>query len=96
VSPAVTAFKPTGYTTAGNTVSFDYDCSGIEEVDPTAKGPAPACSALNCTGVGFQYTSRTGPGVNPLCGSTAQVTCTKSGLQCLAVVTQVAEGIRCH
>ena len=96
VFPHKAGFAADGYTSSGNAVSFDYDCSGMEEVDPSSKGAAPACSLLSCTGSGFQPTNRSGPGVNPLCGSKSLVTCTSGSLSCSGVVTQVSEGVRCH
>lgn len=97
VFPAAPAYMATSFTPPQGGSSFDYDCSGVEEEDPTQLGPAPACNnALACSGAGFQPTSRTGTGVNPLCGSTTLVTCKKSGLTCTAVVTQVTDGVRCR
>ena len=96
VFPNRAAYVAAGYTTSGNDVSFDYDCSGMEEVDPTSKGAAPDCTVLSCKGSGFQPTARTGPGVNSLFGSKALVTCTAGTLTCTGVVTQVTEGVRCH
>jgi hypothetical protein len=99
VFPTEVTPEPQGYTTSSSVLSFDYNCSGIEEADPTAKGLAPNCPALgylNCAGVGFQGTDRSGPGVNPVCGSKTLVTCTKSALNCIAVLTTVSEGVRCH
>ena len=96
VFPKEKDFKSTGYAVTGG-VSFDYDCSGQEEPDPTALGAAPACSSvLACTGSGFAGTGRTGVGVNPLCGSKTLVTCMQEGLACKAVQSQVPEGLRCR
>jgi hypothetical protein len=68
-----------------------------EESDPSQLGAAPACNnILNCTGSGFANTARTSPGINPLCGSKSLVTCTKMGLNCVAVTTVVSDGVRCH
>jgi hypothetical protein len=97
VSPKETDYESSSYTLASSATSFDYDCSGVEEPDPTQLGAAPACSSiLSCTGSGFAPTTRSGPGVNPLCGSTSKVTCTQVSLSCTAVVTQVSDGYRCH
>ncbi len=95
VFPMNPDFYGQGYTTSGNTLSFDYDCSGTEEIDPGAKGAAPQCNGLSCSGSGFQATSRSGSGVNDLCGSTKLVTCTGSLLNCSASVTDV-DGAPCH
>jgi len=97
VFPAALPYSATAFTPTQGGSSFDFDCSGAEEEDPTQLGAAPACNnALACSGSGFQPTSRTGPGVNPLCGSTTLVTCKKSGLTCSPLVTQVTDGVRCR
>jgi hypothetical protein len=97
VFPKEPDFEASGYTATSNGVSFDYDCSHQEESDPSQLGAAPACNnILSCTGSGFANTARTGPGINPLCGSTSRVTCTKMGLNCVAVTTVVSDGVRCH
>ena len=60
-------------------VSFDYDCSGTEEADPTnAYGAEPECGGpLSCSGVGYiaANPSRQGPGIDPRCGSTTLKRC---------------------
>ncbi len=99
VFPKEPDFEPTGYTATSTGVSFDYDCSNQEESDPTQMGAAPACASLgilNCTGSGFANTTRTGPGVNPLCGSKSLVTCTKKDLSCVGVTTLTSDGVRCR
>lgn len=95
VFPNNPAFYREGYTTSGNTLSFDYDCSNKEEIDPGALGAAPQCGVLSCSGSGFQDTGRTGSGVNGLCGSKKLVTCTPPALTCSGVVTDV-DGAPCH
>jgi hypothetical protein len=92
-------FEASSYTATSNGLSFDYDCSNKEESDPTQLGAAPACASmgiLNCVGSGFANTARTGPGVNPLCGSKSLVTCMKSNLSCVGVTTMTTEGVRCR
>jgi hypothetical protein len=97
VFPKEIDFEASGYTATSNGISFDYDCSNQEESDPSQLGAAPACNIiLNCTGSGFANTDRSGPGVNPLCGSKSLVTCTKMGLSCVAVTSVVPDGVRCH
>jgi hypothetical protein len=77
---------------SGSTSSFDYDCDNVEQADPSQFGAAVACpgTSIGCNKKGFAPTSRTGPNVNPYCGSTTLVTCTPSGLNCNAIATQVA------
>ncbi|HEX7670457.1 MAG TPA: hypothetical protein VF395_12765, partial [Polyangiaceae bacterium] len=90
--------EPTYYdaphaTAGGGGKSFDYDCSGAEEGAPGQPGLAPTCSSLSllgCSGTGYAPTTRSGPGVNQLCGSTTQVTCKANSLACASVITDVA------
>ena len=87
------------YSTSGGTDSFDYDCSGHEDGDPSQIGAAPNCGSLlgiGCAGSGFRATNRTGVGVNPLCGSRTKITCTPAPLACNAVATSVSVGYRCR
>jgi hypothetical protein len=60
-------------------ISFDYDCTGTETPDPSnAYGPVPNCGGLlNCEGAGYLPLdpARTGPGIDPRCGSTTLQRC---------------------
>ncbi len=101
VSPKEMDFEPSGYTSASSSTSFDYNCSGMEDPDPSQLGAAPDCASmlvLSCAGSGFVATARSGAGVNSLCGSTTIATCTKASLSCTAVVSMVAagDGLRCR
>jgi hypothetical protein len=97
--PQQNEYLATGYAVSGG-VSFDYDCSGQEQPDPSQLGGAPSCAILallNCSGSGYANTNRTGPGVNPLCGSKTLVTCVvKDALFCEASSIPVSEGVRCR
>lgn len=91
VFPGQTRFFGESYT-KDSVQSFDYDCSGTEEPAPNAAGAAPNCPALGlvvCLGTGYGRTGRSGPGVDPTCGSTAMITCTGL-LACAATTTVVA------
>jgi hypothetical protein len=92
VHPKQTTYFDNPHSTSGGIHSFDYDCSGAEEGDPSQVGAAPVCSTLSlgCTGTGYVKTSRTGPGVNALCGSTVQSTCKVNVLACNAVLVTVS------
>jgi hypothetical protein len=92
VFPKETTYFEAWYLNAAGNKSFDYDCSGVEEGAPSQLGAAPACASLSlgCSGTGYAPTTRSGPGVNQLCGSTTQVTCKPSGLSCAPVITTVA------
>jgi hypothetical protein len=74
-SPDPPQYSGTGYADGNKPqgVSFDYDCTGAEEADPTnAYGNEPDCpSILNCSGVGYIAVNppRSGTGINPRCGS---------------------------
>jgi hypothetical protein len=52
----------------------DYDCSMSKDGSPDQPGDAPFCAG-ECTGSGFRPTGRSGPDVNPICGSTELVEC---------------------
>ena len=75
-----TAYTPSG----GGAPSFDYDCSGSEDLAGSpAKGSV--CTAdptvtSSCGGGGWLKATpeRTGPGVDPYCGSSKQLVCGKT------------------
>jgi hypothetical protein len=78
--------------------SYDYDCSGSEDPDPDALGPAPDCPALGvfeCDGQGYAATGRSGDGVNPICGSVRKTECAAGLLGCGALPSD-SEPARCH
>ena len=80
-SPDPPQYSGTGYSDNGKPqgISFDYDCTGAEEADPTNSYPAePDCpNILNCSGVGYIAVNppRTGAGINPRCGSVTLKRC---------------------
>jgi hypothetical protein len=80
VHPGQAAFFGQPYTRADGSTSFDYDCSGSEQGDPSLQ-VAPRCEELmvpRCGGSGYLATSRSGPALNPYCGSTLVETCVPS------------------
>ena len=87
VHPGQTNFFAQGYAKTGGTgISFDYDCNGREtESGSSPKGNCQVV-ALNCVGSGYLVASpaRSGPGVDPYCGSTLSVTCSGGALNCKA------------
>jgi hypothetical protein len=91
VFPGQTRYFPASYSAAGRE-SFDYDCSGAEDPDPSAEALAPNCPTLAlllCAGAGFASTGRMGAGVDPTCGSATRITC--SGvLACVATTSTVS------
>jgi hypothetical protein len=97
VFPGQPAFFGTGYAHAGAD-SFDYDCNGSEQPDPSQQGPAPNCGDLglgDCSGSGFEPSERTGPELDPICGSTSRVECTPALLVC-GTRTSTTQPKRCH
>lgn len=69
VRPSQIDYKPEGYETK-NGVSFDYNCSGLEEADPGSLGAAGPCPSVGCTAhTGYLPVARAGVGVSPICGS---------------------------
>ena len=100
VHPGPMDFIGTPYKVSGAADSFDYDCSGAE--DPNLGQPIapPNCGLLSltlCVGSGYARTTRTGAGVNPLCGSTVKATCQALGiLACQAVTETVTEPFGCR
>jgi hypothetical protein len=99
VHPAQQDFFVEGYVKTGTTsVSFDYDCSGAET--ESASAPKANCHMQNlaCAGAGYLVATpaRSGPGVNPYCGSSARVACSLSGLNCVASAPQSAPRLACR
>ena len=99
VHPGQTNFFAQGYTkTGGTSVSFDYDCNGHEtESGNSPKGSCQVVS-LTCVGSGYLIASppRSGPGVDPYCGSTASVNCSGGALNCRASAPFQTPPIACR
>jgi hypothetical protein len=70
VHPDQTDFFGEGYETKQG-ISFDYDCSGLEDPDPVQPRRAPTTCPLAqpCGSPGYVPAARSGPGVDPICGS---------------------------
>ncbi|MCA9630377.1 MAG: hypothetical protein KC766_22055 [Myxococcales bacterium] len=94
VFPGQMKFFAEPYQTGSGSDSFDYDCSQKEEGDSSQYGAAPSnCSVLmigGCSGQGFVGTGRTGPTLNPLCGSKTLRTCTWQTVSCNAIESDVS------
>lgn len=86
VHPEQTIYFGTPYRAANGSDSYDYDCSGSEEGNPSRLALPAGCDGildvLNCRGMGYLREARTGAGVNPVCGSTRVGTCTAMLLSC--------------
>lgn len=90
MNPGQTRYFGTPYTPMVGGESYDYDCSGSEEGNPSQYGAAPVCGStfLNCPGgKGFAGLNRPG---NPLCGSNKLVSCRVNGVVCDQVTEAVA------
>jgi hypothetical protein len=99
VSPGQTAYFETGYVPTGQSaVSFDYDCSGAESESGSAAHADCQVVSLACSGSGYLEASpvRSGPGVDPFCGSNQAVTCAFSGLACKAGSPYTTGAIACR
>jgi hypothetical protein len=74
------AFHGSGYANTAGQESFDYDCSGNEDGDPSQQEIA-ACSGLTACDQGVQgyvaRSDRAGASIDSYCGSTTTVTCSK-------------------
>jgi hypothetical protein len=93
--PGQSAFFAEGYATSSG-VSYDFDCDGTESGDDTQADVAPDCSDdVGCNAEGFVATSRTGAGVNPICGSDQLLQCSLELLQCQDDVS-TSEPKRCR
>jgi hypothetical protein len=99
VNPGQTAFFAVGYDLPGTTtVSFDYNCDGQEtESGSPAKADCKEVS-LSCVGSGYVEATpvRSGPSVDPFCGSAQAVTCALTSLVCQAGAPYAVTPIACH
>jgi hypothetical protein len=101
VNPGQNDFFATGYVPTGKTqISFDYDCSGVEEESGSPVHAYCHASGLNlCTGDGYvpATPTRTGAGVDAYCGSTETTTCAiQSNLACGENAPTATQPIACH
>jgi len=73
VKPGSAAFFFTGYTNASGQISYDFDCNGVEEREPT-KTVGPGCAV--CRVGDYTAVKRKGPpptNADLFCGSTTRV-----------------------
>jgi hypothetical protein len=99
VNPGQTSYFAAGYVPPGTTsVSFDYNCDGAETESGSPVKAACAIVNLSCGGSGYLEMSpvRSGPGVDPFCGSTQAVTCAWANLVCQAGLPYAVAPIACH
>lgn len=97
VFPGSAIYHDAPHSTSGGNHSFDYDCSNAEEGDPASPyGAAVSCAQLLvCKGAGYVPTTRTGAGVNALCGSTTLSKCVSNGLLGCTAVTSNTTTYKC-
>jgi hypothetical protein len=77
VFPGQKAFFDKAYLRADGVDSFDYDCSGTEQGNPS-QALAPRCEMVRgpqCGAAGYTETPRGAKGVNPFCGSFVMEVC---------------------
>jgi hypothetical protein len=99
VHPKQAAYFATAYVPTGkSTPSFDYDCDGEESESGAAPKLHCQVVSLSCVGSGYVEASpvRSGPGVDPFCGSSEKETCGSSALSCTAGAPQPAAPIACR
>lgn len=99
VNPGQMGYFAQGYMPTGkSTLSFDYDCSGLETESGAPPKAACGLSGLTCAGSGYLEASpvRSGGGVDPFCGSVQAVTCAVINLVCQAGSPYTASPIACH
>jgi hypothetical protein len=99
VNPGQTSYFVVGYEKTGSSeISFDYDCSGVES--EAGASPKAACQVqgLGCAGGGYivALPVRSGPGVDPYCGSEQRVNCNYVNLKCLESAPYGAPAIACR
>jgi hypothetical protein len=98
VHPGQAAYFAAGYRTASGSTSFDYDCSGSENEDPSQAKAPQNCGLLSitfCAGEGYAATARVGQGLSPYCGSSEWRIC--RGVVLCENATEVAdEPFRCR
>jgi hypothetical protein len=86
VNPGQRKFFGVPYQKADATDSFDYDCSGEEEPNPTLTLAPEDCGllmlALCGDAAGYVTNNRVGPGINAWCGSTIVRACVPMVLVC--------------
>jgi hypothetical protein len=77
VNPGQTTYFDTPYSVGNGNNSFDWDCSGTEDGDPTQKTGGKCGLFQSCdASTGYTQTARTGTNLNPFCGSQSYLTCT--------------------
>lgn len=99
VFPGQKTYFGVGYMPAtGSSLSFDYDCNGVEdeEVDPSGPGHFNGCNGM-CKGEGgYAATPFRGPGTNPFCGSQTLSQCNSTSGTCKTRSFGAGVPIRCR
>jgi hypothetical protein len=100
VHPDQDAYFDVPYRAASGADSFDYDCSGVEDEEPSQPKAPDNCGLLSlalCGGTGYVKTAREGQGLSPFCGSQQTNTCRAALgiLLCESVTEPADEPFRC-
>ncbi|HEX4334558.1 MAG TPA: hypothetical protein VH062_01520 [Polyangiaceae bacterium] len=103
VHPGQKTYFGTAYTATTGDDSFDYDCSGGEDPDPSAPLAPTSCNLVGvgaCGGSGYLATKRAagnGTGRNALCGSAQMSKCESTTLILCGPITVTVEApFGCH
>lgn len=100
VFPGQKAFFGAPFVRTNGTDSFDYDCSGKEEGNPS-QSLEPRCETMpgpKCGASGYSKSTRTSSGANAYCGSRSVESCksTITVVLCKSVVETVTAPYACH
>jgi hypothetical protein len=96
VNPGQKGWFDHPYVVSGSVqLSYDYDCDGKESEPPGSPDKSTgSCTyqLTKCIGAGYLPVNppRSGPGVDPFCGSTSVLVCTVAALSCSASTTSGA------
>jgi hypothetical protein len=86
VHPDQSKYFGVPYKKPDNTDSFDYDCSGLEDPNPSLTLAPEDCGLLKLalcgSSSGYETNNRVGPGINAWCGSTTIRVCEPTLLLC--------------
>jgi hypothetical protein len=100
VNPKQTKYFGVPYQAADGTDSFDYDCDGHEEPNPTLALAPNDCGALSLalcrSSSGYASNNRMGPGIYAWCGSTLVRQCIASVLVCEMSESQTSTPFSCR
>jgi hypothetical protein len=95
VKPGQSTFFATGYTNASGKLSYDYDCNGIEEREPTK--PVGDCAMCRTGDYVSVLRPQPPPNADLHCGSTSRIgSCGSSGSGMACDLASTAMGLACR